>query len=342
MAKKKKLKLALIFGGTSAERDVSIHSVKTAAKFFDTKKYDIIPVEISRHGKWLSNTETIKQLGKEINVVKASSKELVPIEESAKGKIDVAFLVLHGPGGEDGTVQGMLDLLKIPYTCSGVLASAVAMDKVRTKLMIASAGVPVLPHILVTKTEWKSKSKKILKTIRGKIIIKPNRIGSSLGVTIVKRKQDIKNAFAKAFKLDEEVLVEPFMTGREITVGTLGNRDPLVLPTAEILPLTNQGYWDFASKYEDGKADHLIPAPLTPTQTKTVSKYAYKVHTILGCRGFTRSDYILDKKGQFWFLEINTIPGLTPVSLVPEMAAKIGIKFPQLLDKLIKLALSKD
>ncbi|MDP4001112.1 MAG: D-alanine--D-alanine ligase [bacterium] len=338
---KKKLRVALIFGGTSPEREVSLHSVKTVLRHFDSQKYDVIPVEISKEGKWLLTSPTIKQIAKEIPIKRATSKELVPIEKNAVRKIDVAFLVLHGPGGEDGTIQGMLDLLRISYTCSGVLASAVAMDKLRTKLMVASLDVLTPPDILISKHDWKSNAKLIIKKLRGKFVVKPNQIGSSLGVTIVKEKRNIKKAFDKAFELDDEVLVEPFIEGREITIGTLGNKNPVVLPAAEILPLTNKDFWDFAAKYEEGKADHLIPAPLTAAQTEKVSKLAYLVHTALGCRGITRSDFILDKKGRFWFLEINTIPGLTPVSLVPQMAAKAGISFPKLLEKLIKLAREK-
>ncbi|OGE80283.1 MAG: hypothetical protein A2660_01105 [Candidatus Doudnabacteria bacterium RIFCSPHIGHO2_01_FULL_45_18] len=339
--KKMKLKVALIFGGTSKEREVSLHSVKTAAKFFDPKKYDIIPVEISQEGKWLLATPTIHELGREIPTKPATTRELVPLEKNSTGKIDVAFLALHGPGGEDGTIQGMLDLLKIPYTCSGVLASAVAMDKVRTKLMLKSVGIPVPAHLLVTKKDFENNRQKIFKKIHGKVVIKPNKIGSSLGISIVRARHELAKAFSKALKLDNEVLVEPFIQGREITVGTLGNAKPIVLPIAEILPLTNKGYWDFAAKYEEGQANHLIPAPLTSVQNKLVSKFTFLAHTTLGCRGITRSDFILDKQGQFWFLEINTIPGLTPVSLVPEMANKIGINFTQLLDKLIQLALEK-
>lgn len=335
---KKKLKVALIFGGTSPERGVSLRTGKTIAKYLNTKKYDVIPVEIAMNGEWLTSSPTIRQIARSIRTKKLTTRELVPVEKNARGKIDVALLALHGPGGEDGTIQGMLELLGIPYTCSGVLASSVGMDKARTKRLVVSAGVPVPPDVLIYKENYLRSKRKILNRVRGKVVIKPNKMGSSLGVAITSGKPQIKKALQEAFKYDDEILIEPYIAGREITVPVLGNRNPEALPTIEIVPWKKSTFYDYKAKYEDGGSEHLIPAPLTKSQEKHVQDLAIRAHKILDCRGVTRSDFILDKNGQFYFLEINTIPGMTPVSLVPQSAQAAGIGFTKLLDRLIELA----
>ncbi|MEK9181288.1 MAG: D-alanine--D-alanine ligase, partial [Patescibacteria group bacterium] len=330
---RKKLKVAIIFGGKSEEREVSLRSGATVARYLDTKKYDVFPIEISSSGRWLVSSPTIKSIGKEIRTKKSTStRALVPVGDKGEQKIDVALLVLHGPGGEDGTIQGMLELLGIPYTCSGVLASSVAMDKARTKRMVAAAGVPVLPDVLISKKDYQKNNAKILKRIHGTVVIKPNQMGSSIGVTISSDKKILKRGIEEAFKHDAELLIEPFVAGREISVPVLGNRRSRALPVIEILLWKKSKFYDYAAKYQTGGSEHVIPAPLTPAQTKQVQDLALRAHQILGCRGVTRSDFILDKNGNFHFLEINTIPGMTPTSLVPQSAEAAGISFPRLLD----------
>lgn len=337
--KGKKLRVALVFGGTSEERQVSLRTGRTIAEHIDTRKYDVVPIEIAKNGKWLLSSATIKQIGKAIPVEKiASTSEIIPVEEGTQGKIDVAFLALHGPGGEDGTIQGMLELLRIPYTCSGVLASALAMDKARTKWLVSMAGVPVLPNILIHQEDYPEAGAEILAEISGTVVIKPNHMGSSLGISIVS-KRFARKAIEEAFKYDREVLIEPYIQGREITVPVLGNRDPEALPSVEIVPWRKSKFYDYAAKYEEGGSEHLIPASLTAKQDRDLKEWAITAHKALGCRGVTRSDFILDEKGQFYFLEINTIPGMTPTSLVPQSAQAAGISFSELLDRLIELAL---
>lgn len=338
---KKKLKVGLFFGGTSPERQVSLRTGQTVAKYLDTTKYDVIPIEIDLSGKWLTDSTSIRQIGKTIETKKATVRELAPVDKNARGKLDVALLALHGPGGEDGTLQGMLELLGVPYTCSGVMASAVSMDKYRTKRLLSAGGIPVLPDFLVYKKDFEKNATQILKRLRGKIVIKPNKMGSSLGVTIVTKKSLFQKAIKDAFRYDDEILIEPYAVGREITVPVLGNREAEALPAIEIIPWKKSTFYDYAAKYEEGGSDHVIPAPLTHKQETEVKKFAFLAHGLLGCRGVTRSDFILAKNGQFYFLEINTIPGMTPTSLVPQSASEAGITFSQLLDKLIQLALEK-
>jgi D-alanine-D-alanine ligase len=343
MARKKKLRVALIFGGTSEERGVSLTSGRTVAQNLDPKKYEVIPIEISQTGQWLTSSETIRQIGKEIRTKKIfTSLEVVPITAGHASKIDMAFLALHGPGGEDGTIQGMLELFKIPYTFSGVLASAVAMDKAKTKRLLAGFGLSVLPHLLIEKEDYKLNRNKILKTIHGKVVIKPNQMGSSLGVTITSEKKEIKQGLDMAFKHDHEVMVESFISGRELTVPVLGNKNPRTLPVIEIVPKRGSQFFDFRAKYDPNFSDEIVPAPITSRQAKEIERLAIIAHKALACRGVTRSDFIMDKQGKMTFLEINTIPGMTPNSLVPKSAAAAGIPFPKLLDKLIDLALDKE
>ncbi|MBI4053880.1 MAG: D-alanine--D-alanine ligase [Candidatus Doudnabacteria bacterium] len=339
MSRKKKLNVALIFGGTSAERGVSLRTGETIAQHLNAEKYNVLPIEISSRGKWLVASPTIARISRKITVLKATStKQLIAVDKDSRSKIDVALLALHGPGGEDGTIQGMLELLKIPFTCSGVLASSLAMDKARTKRLLAAVGLPVAPDLVVKKKDSKKKIQHFVDQNHGRLIIKPNRMGSSLGVTIAAGRSAVITALRRAFRYDSEVLIEPYIRGREITVPVLGNDDPSALPVIEIIPWKKSVFYDYSAKYETGGSEHIIPAPITREQEQLVKLLAVKAHKALGCRGVTRSDFILDNAGRFYFLEINTIPGMTPTSLVPQAAAAAGISFRRLLEILIRLA----
>lgn len=309
----KKLKVALIYGGLSQEREISRRTATTMAKNLDPKKYHVTKVEIPN------------QIGK-----------IKP------GFVDVALLAMHGPGGEDGTLQGMLELLDIPYTCSKVLASALAMDKLRTKTVMSAFGMKIAPSVLVEKLDYHNRKRHYLRLIKGKVVIKPNSIGSSLGTYIVKGEREIDRAINKAFRYDDLVLAEKFIEGRELTVPVLGNSEPMALPVIEIVPWKKSDFYDYAAKYQTGGSEHIIPAPISGKQTREVQILALRAHIALGCRGVTRSDFIMSKDGSFYFLEINTIPGMTPTSLVPHSAQTVGISYPKLLDILIKLALQKN
>jgi D-alanine-D-alanine ligase len=340
---KKKLKVALIFGGASEEREVSLQSGRNVAQNLDPKKYELIPVEISKNGQWLIDSSTIKQIEERVQTKKISSNQaIVPIDKNSHSQIDVAFLVLHGPGGEDGTIQGVLESLGAKYTGSGVLASALAMDKARTKRLVASEGVMVAPHIILNREDYRKDPKKYLSKLKGKLVIKPNRIGSSLGVTITDQKDEIKAGIDRAFKHDNEIMIEEYLSGRELTVPVLGNKKLQALPVIEIVPKGGSKFFDYRAKYDANFSDEIVPAPIPKNLAKTLQRTALLVHKLLGCRGVSRSDFIVTPKGQIYFLEINTIPGMTANSLVPKSAAAVGISYAQLLDKLIDLALNKE
>jgi D-alanine-D-alanine ligase len=312
------LRIALIYGGTSEERKVSLESAKNVTKILE-KKYELIPMEVAKDGKWLG--------------------KLYEVYES----IDLAFLVLHGPGGEDGTVQGVLELLGVKYTCSGVLASALAMDKRMTKRLVSHAGVVVASDVYITKDEYAKHHVKYLKQLgEGTVVVKPNRIGSSVGVTISNKPAEIKKGIALALEQDESILVEQYIEGREFTVPVLGNTDLKALPVIEIVPKGGSKFFDFRAKYDSNYSDEIVPAQIPKELAKELQEIALKVHSLLKCRGVTRSDFIVTKNNEIYFLEINTIPGMTSNSLVPKSAAAAGIIFPKLLDRLIDLALNKE
>ena len=315
---------------------------ETVASYLNPKKYDVIPVEISKAGKWLTSSPVIKQIASKIKTQKVSTSDLVPVEKDEKAKVDVALLALHGPGGEDGTIQGMLELLKIPYTCSGVLASALAMDKDKTKRLVALEGILVAPHFILRKSEYNKNPGRFLAKIKGKVVIKPNRIGSSLGVTITDKKEKIKNGIKDAFIHDEEIMIEAYISGRELTVPVLGNRDPKAMPVVEIIPKRGSKFFDFRAKYDPLFCDEIVPAEIPKNLANKLQEISVIVHKLLDCRGVTRSDFIVTKTHQIYFLEINTIPGMTANSLVPKSALAAGMSYSQFLDKLIQLARQKD
>lgn len=304
----RKIRVALLFGGFSAEREISIKTGKMIAANLNKKKYLV----------FLFDPKT--DLEKLIKVIK-------------KKKIDLVFPALHGTLGEDGALQGMLELLGVPYVFSGVLASALAMDKEMTKKVLQREKILTPHHIVLEKQH----SQNIVRKVKLPAVVKPIAQGSSVGTFIVKTAGELPGALKEAFKFGSRVMVEEFVQGKEITAAVLGNKNPRALPLVEIKPKVSH-FFDYRAKYEVGGSQEICPAPLDRALTKKIQDVAVKVHQVLGCRGVTRSDFILRGKRSY-FLEINTIPGMTKTSLVPQAAAKAGLPFPELLDRLIELAL---
>lgn len=338
----KKLNVVVLMGGPSAEHEISLKTGQMVLKALDKSRYNLKPVAITKEGKWLlppANKfieESVKNAGSR------DSQALVAIESGraldqikAQKSVDVVLIAMHGPYGEDGTIQGLLELAGIPYTCSGVLASALAMDKVMTKKILRTEKILMPRHIILEKNHNKSD----LKKIKLPVVMKPIDQGSSVGTFVVKTKKEIEKAVKEAFKFGPKLMIEEFIDGREITAAVLGNAKPRALPLIEIKPLVSP-FFDYRAKYEVGGSQEICPAPLSKKLTKEIQKIAVEIHQALGCRGVTRSDFIL-RGSKPYFLEINTIPGMTETSLVPQAAAKAGIPFPKLLDKLIELALEK-
>jgi D-alanine-D-alanine ligase len=305
----KKLRVALLAGGFSAEREISIKTGEMIAKNLDKNKYQVFLFDPA------------KDLMKFLGLIK-------------RKKIDVVFPALHGPLGEDGTIQGMLEIFGVPYVFSGVLASALAMDKEMAKKIFKKEKMPIAKHFIFTKNNHIS-----LKKVKFPCVVKPLTQGSSVGVTIVQKPSQFKKALKYALGFGPKAIVEDFIEGREVAAAVLGNSKPRALPLIEIKPKISH-FFDYQAKYEPGGSEEICPASINSILTKKIQELAIKAHLSLGCRGVTRTDLILHGSQPF-ILEINTIPGMTKTSLVPQAAQEAGINFPQLLDRLIELALER-
>ena len=250
----------------------------------------------------------------------------------AKERIDLAFIALHGKLGEDGTIQGLLEIMGIPYTGSGVLASALALDKVYTKEVFSYHNLPMAKYKVLEKRVKTAGN--ILKELDYPVVVKPAREGSTIGVTVVRERSGLDSAINLAFGYGNKILIEEYIEGREITVGILGDEP---LPVIEIVSKT--AFYDYQAKYEPGMSNHIVPAKLRREQYELAQSLALSAHSALGCRGATRVDMVMDGEGKIYLLEVNTIPGMTETSLLPEAAVVAGIDFKQLVVKILSYAL---
>ena len=308
-----KLRVALISGGRSAEREVSVNSAKQVYQTLDKEKYDIRQYD--------------------------PRDDLAKLLADAR-EIDVALIILHGRLGEDGTIQGMLELLDIPYHGSGVLGSALGMNKIIAKRLYEHAGLPVA-RWLVLEGEEPDPVSLVEKAFGFPAVVKPEQEGSTIGITIVGKPEELGPALELARRYDRLVLVEEFLKGVEITGAVLGNRNPQALPLVEIIPGDKYGFFTYEAKYTPGATREICPARLSEALTRKAQEYAVRAHQALKCRGYSRTDMIACDD-EVYILETNTIPGMTATSLFPQAAAAAGISFSELLDRLIELALEKD
>jgi D-alanine-D-alanine ligase len=308
----KKLTVALLSGGISSEREISIKSGDQVYEALDKEKYTIIRYD-----------------------PKTDLARLV----SDAPQIDVALIILHGPYGEDGTIQGFLDLLNIPYQGSGVLGSAVAMDKVISKQLYERSGLPIPAYNAVKRNDVFD-PKDLAEQLGLPLVVKPVNAGSSVGITIVESIDDIEDAVELAFDHDDTILIEAFIPGIELTVGVIGNEVLNTLPIIEIIPDTEHAFFDYEAKYTAGVTQEICPARIDDALTEKAKTYAKKAHQALSCRGYSRTDMILNNE-ELYVLETNTIPGMTATSLFPQAAEVAGISFPKVLDKLIELGIEE-
>ena len=306
----KETHVALLAGGTSGEREISIKSGDGVEK-------------------------ALKEAGFQVTRLDPASKQ--DLNRLITDDFEVAFLTLHGKGGEDGVIQGFLELIGLPYTGSGVLASATAMDKNRAKTVYEAAGIPVIPGMALHKGEPVD-----LDSIKQKTgipcVVKPATEGSSLGLRIVQDEAELADAIDYVLTVDDAIVIEKFVAGTETTVAVLGNDELEALPVIEIVPLAADTY-DFESKYAPGGCQHVIPARLDEETTSKLQQLAKRAHAALGCRGVSRTDFIVGASGDPWILETNTLPGMTATSLLPDTAGHAGYSYPELCTKLIELAL---
>jgi D-alanine-D-alanine ligase len=305
-----KLTIALLSGGISSEREVSISSGNQVYEALDHNKYDII--------RYDPKTD-LPQL-----VVDAS-------------KIDAALIILHGPFGEDGTVQGLLDLLEIPYQGSGVLGSALGMNKLVSKHLYEKSGLLVPPYVVIGLNDTLD-ADACVQRLGLPLVVKPVGSGSSVGISIVKSKDSFKEAVDKAFEQDSMILIEAFIDGIELTGGVIGNDQLEALPIIEIIPSESFDFFDYEAKYTAGATNEICPARINDVMTQKAQEIAKTAHKALFCKGYSRTDVIL-KDQDMYVLETNTIPGMTATSLLPLAAGEAGIPFSQLLDRLIELSM---
>ncbi len=305
--------VAVIYGGTSGEREVSLNSGKCCAA-------------------------ALSELGFRVELIDPLLDD--DLKKLIDKKYDVAFLALHGKGGEDGTIQGFLEIVGIPYTGSGILSSAQSVNKGKAKEIYEAAGLKVAPSAIIGKDDKLDSTdlSEIIEEIGIPCVVKPTTEGSSLGMTIVHDESKLQEAIDLALSVDDEAMIEAFIEGVELTVGVIGNDDPRALPIIQVVP-TEDEFYNFHAKYAKGGSKHLCPAPLDARTTDLVQELAVAAHSVLGCRGISRSDVMMDAHGECWILETNTLPGMTDTSLVPDAARVAGIDFPHLCEKIIALAL---
>ncbi|MFF3155906.1 D-alanine--D-alanine ligase family protein [Streptomyces sp. NPDC057910] len=366
----RKPRVAVVFGGRSSEHGISVVTAGAVLRAIDRTKYDVLPIGITTDGRWAltadepermaitdRRTPSVEELaespeGGVVLPVDPGNREVVYSEPGsvpkALGEVDVVFPMLHGPYGEDGTLQGLLELSGIPYVGAGVLASAVGQDKEYMKRVFTSFGLPVGPYLVVRPREWEQDEKGARQRIADfagehgwPLFIKPSRAGSSFGITKVDSFDGLDEAITEARRHDPKFLVESLLRGREIECGVLEFEDgPRASVPAEIPPVTAHDFYDFEAKYIDSAAG-IVPAPIGEEATAEVQRLAVEAFEAASCEGLVRADFFLQDNGEFVINEINTMPGFTPISMYPRMWQESGVEYADLVDKLIQAALRR-
>jgi D-alanine-D-alanine ligase len=366
----RKPRVAVVFGGRSSEHGISVVTAGAVLRAIDRTKYDVLPIGITQDGRWALTADEPERMaivdrrqpsvdeladageGGVVLPVDPANREVVYSEPGsvpkALGEVDVVFPVLHGPYGEDGTLQGLLELSGVPYVGAGVLASAVGQDKEYMKRVFTSFGLDVGPYVVIRPREWdgdRSAARKKIIDFAGEhgwpLFVKPARAGSSIGITKVDDLGGLDEAIEEARRHDPKIIVEALLRGREIECGVLEFEDgPRASLPAEIPPAQSHAYYDFEAKYIDSTPG-IVPAPLTPEQTAEVRRLAVDAFEAVSCEGLVRADFFLTEDGKFVINEVNTMPGFTPISMYPKMWEASGIGYPELVDLLIRAALRR-
>lgn len=372
----RKLRIGVIYGGRSSEHEVSLASAASVMSNLDRHRYEAIPIRIERDGRWTipdkaptsvvaaeviakarSEAGRVGRSGREAYLVPHPGEETLLTVERASGEtaarenayvaglaLDLIFPVLHGPYGEDGTVQGLLELGSVPYVGAGVMASAVAMDKAMMKVAFASRGLPIVPHMVVLRDDWEASPEPLAAAIAGRlgypVFVKPANLGSSVGISKVKSPEDLGAAMTIAAEFDRKVVVEAAVpAAREIECSVLGNDRPEASVPGEILP--SREFYDYDAKYLE-ESEALIPAPLDEATAAEVRRLAVESFLAVDCAGYARVDFLLSRDtGRLFVNEINTIPGFTTISMFPKLWEATGLTYPAVLDRLIELAFER-
>jgi D-alanine-D-alanine ligase len=351
---KKKIRLGILFGGRSGEHDVSLTSAASLINVLDPNKYEVVPIGISREGKWFVGSAAGQLLPAVLKrglpvtpSVDPRGPQMIPLgsrPSDSVASVDVIFPVLHGTFGEDGTVQGLLELAGIPYVGAGVLGSAAGMDKDAMKRLFRDASLPVIEWMLVLRSQWEKNASVLTRRIRKEIgfplFVKPANLGSSVGISKARNGKELDAAMALAASFDRKIIVERGIDAREIECAVLGNDQPEASVAGEVVPVNE--FYDYEAKYVKEGSELIIPARLTRRQQKQVQEFAIRAFQAVDCAGMGRVDFLLDRQsGKVWVNEINTIPGFTPISMYPKLWEASGLPYPKLVDRLVGLALER-
>jgi D-alanine-D-alanine ligase len=352
MSSVRRLRVGVLFGGRSGEHEVSLASAASVIRALDPEKYEAVPIGITKDGRWLVGTGAQKMLSE---VLKSGERVSLPPDPTAAAlvplapcaghpsvTVDIVFPVLHGTFGEDGTVQGLLELAGLAYVGAGVLASAVGMDKDVQKRLFEQAGLPIVPFLAVRRSEWERERARVLRLIKKQfrfpVFVKPATLGSSVGMTRVTAARELPAALDLAAQFALKILVERGVSGREIEVSVLGNDDVRASIPGEIVP--HREFYDYTAKYLEEGTALIIPAPLTKKQVATFQDYAIRAFRAIDGAGMARCDFFLERRtGKIFVSELNTIPGFTAISMYPKLWEASGLPYSKLIDRLIQLAL---
>lgn len=361
MTTRPKLRIGVIFGGRSGEHEVSLRSARSVVAALDPNKYEVVPVGITREGRWVAATADALTAGPRNDARSATllpepgEQALMTVDPvssslSVFAELDVVFPVLHGPYGEDGTIQGLLELAGLPYVGAGVVGSAVGMDKAIFKQVMVACGLPVLPWVLVTRDRWRREPDAVIAAVESAlpypVFSKPVNLGSSVGISKCRARDELRAGLDEAARFDRRLIIEQGIDhARELEVAVLGNDDPIASIVGEIRP--RREFYDYVAKYmaEPGSEDEselLIPADISPEMSNAIRDLAVGAYKAIDCAGLGRVDLLLDAHGgQLYLNEINTIPGFTDISMYPKLWEATGVPYGELLDRLIDLALER-
>ncbi len=351
----KKVRVGILFGGRSGEHEVSLASAQGIMNAIDKDKYEVVPIGITKAGQWLAGGNIHRQLldaaaGHPVvedflKRVEQSAENALTLPISETGPLDVVFPILHGPFGEDGTVQGFLELVGLPYVGAGVAASAVGMDKAICKNIFEAHGLPIVPHLTFLRHRWQTDPEDVMAECEADLnyplFVKPANLGSSVGIHKAKNQAELRVGLDDAARYDRKLIVEQGVDrAREIEVSVLGNDDPIASVPGEVIP--SREFYSYAAKYLDDSSELLLPAPLSREQVDSIQQTAIAAFKAMDCAGMARCDFLVDRTtGEVFLNELNTLPGFTPISMYPKLWEASGLSYADLIDRLIQLAIER-